>query len=535
MNYFFTNVASELLANLPSQSSSSINLADQMPNTIYFFPVTLDECSNVIKNLKVTKTGLNVTPIKLLKHISCKIIAPLTELINLSFRSGDFPNSLKLARLIPISKGGNPKEASNYRPISSLPFWSKIIERCIYNRLVSFTNKFSILSEAQFGFRRGTSTSDALIALTENIYNSLNERCHHISVLLDLKKAFDTVDRSILFKKLFSNGIRGAPLSLIQSFLTNRSQFLVNGNSRSSDMVIECGIPQGSILGPLLFLFYVNDLPKVSSSLQTILFADDTIVSLPHDNSPEATILLNTELEKVMKWTQYNRLTINIAKTQMVNFSNRTFDDRDENFIKLGVENLQFSNLCKYLGINMDHKLKFSNHIDGVAGKIARSTGIFYRIKHLLPLDARIKFYYAYVYPFLSYCVVVWGGTYSTHLECLRVQQKRLIRMIVDATRLSHTSEHFYELKILKFDDIYRYHTAIYLNKNLHKFPCNHSFGTRNRNMLVPTFHKLSQTQHAVSFMGPKIWNDLPENLKNINSTSKFKFSLRNYLLSKYR
>ena len=211
----------------------------------------------------------------------------------------------------------------------------------------------------------------------------------------------------------------------------------------------------GSILGPLLFIFYINDLPEVCNVLQTLLFADDTILSYSSPKIPDLITTLNDELTKLETWTNSNMLAINVNKTQVINFSNM-FYDYSPNPVKIGHDSLDIVTSCRYLGVQIDNKLTYSDHIKLVNGKIAKSTGILYKITHLLPLLVRLDYYYAFIYPYLSYCVIVWGATYPSHLYNLIVQPKKIIRIISDAPYLSHSSPLFHNLKILKFEDAYR-------------------------------------------------------------------------------
>ena len=534
LNNFFSTIADKLDDSLPTSNVLPTDFLNRRcTDSFRLFPVTSEECFEITRRLKITKTNLDEIPIKVFQQIYSNIVHPFIQLLNVSFRTGICPDIFKTARITQIFKSGDQKNPSHYRPIASLPFMSKIFERCLFNRLTAFSNKFSLLTKSQFGFRKNKSTYNALIQLTENVYNSLNKKHHHLSILIDLKKAFDIVNHKILIDKLKFYGIQGIPSLLIESYLSNRKQFLKIGDHKSSIKPIKMGVPQGSILGPLLFLFYINDLPEVSNVLQTLLFADDTILSYSSPKFPDLITTLNNELTKLETWTNSNRLTINVNKTQVINFSNM-FYDYSLNPVKIGHDSLDIVTSCRYLGVQIDNKLTFNDHIKLVTGKISKSTGILYKIKHLLPLKVRLDYYYAFIYPYLSYCVIVWGGTYPSHLNNLIIQQKKIIRIISDAPYLSHSSPLFHNLKILKFEDIYRYQISLYMHQSQEQFMCQHTRNTRNRNLTVPIFHRLSQTQHAVSFKGPHVWNSLPTALRSINNIFTFKRKLKNFLISSY-
>ena len=324
------------------------------------------------------------------------------------------------------------------------------------------------------------------------------------------------------------------PNNLIKNYLSDRTQYVQLGSAKSSIKSINIGVPQGSILGPLLFLFYINDLPNISNALQILLFADDTILSMPGSNFNTLTSTINTHLDTVKTWTISNRLTVNVNKTQVINFSNRCVSWEDDNRIVMDSNHLEYVNSCRYLGIHIDNRLTFSEHINFITGKIARSTGILYKLRFFIPPDARLNFYYAFAYPYLSYCVLVWGGTYDSHLKNLIVQQKKIIRVIAGVPAFSHTSHLFHSLGLLKFNDIYKYHVSLHMHKFLGSFQCRHSLNTRNRNLAVPSFHRLTLTQHAVSFRGPRIWNELPIYIRKIENIHKFKKELKLYFLSSY-
>ena len=355
---FFASIALDLDNNLPISQVSPYTNIENNPRTFFIYPVTATELENIVSNLKITKTELNQMPVKLFKAISNYISEPLKNLINLSFSSGNFPKSLKLARITPIFKKGDKNNSSNYRPITSLPFISKIYERCMTNRLISFINKYSLFSNSQYGFRNNLSTQDALLDLTETIYNSLNNKKYQISIMIDLKKAFDSVNNNILLKKLELYGIRGMGLSWIQSYLADRVSYVALGKVKSNLHTTNIGIPQGSIIGPILFLIYINDLPKTSNKFHTTLFADDTTFSLSDDNYDTMVTTLNSELTKVENWTNANRLTINVTKTEMLFFSNRPIININNNQIILDNQFLNYTNSCTFLGVILDDKLK---------------------------------------------------------------------------------------------------------------------------------------------------------------------------------
>ena len=445
------------------------------------------------------------------------------------------PDILKIANVVPIFKYGNSSDPTNYRPISCLPYLGKVIEKCVSTRIVSFCKKFNIFSDSQFGFLKGKSTCDALLDLTEFIFHSLDKKQYNVTILVDLKKAFDTVNHDILIQKLERYGFRGSFLGWLKSYVSNRRCYVEIEGIKSGERVLDVGIQQSSILGPILFLLYVNDLPLVSKSFKTTLFADDTTFTNSHTNLDVLLSNSNTELVKIHDWTVSNRLTINTDKTETLLVTNRTYD-HDQIKIQLNNKEIKLVDSCKFLGINIDSKFTFKNHIQLVLGKISKHSGILYRIRNKLTKKARLDYYYAMIYPYLSYNVCVWGSTNPTHLAPIVTLQKKIVRNIVNASFNDHSSPHFHRLALLKFPDIHRFFVLIRMFKLVKKgeFSINHDVNTRNRNLTAPTFHRLSLSQHSFSFVGPKLWNGLPQNLREISNETKFRRCLKIYLLEQY-
>ena len=533
-NEFFATVGSEITSGITCDVGSPTSNVAVNQSSFFLYHPTETEILNIIANLKNTSTHIDYLPITIFKKLANILVKPLIMLIDNSFRYGIFPDILKIARITPIHKTGDFNIPSTYRPISSLPYYSKIYEKLMAKRLLSFCKKFKIITPEQYGFQSGISTCDALIKLTEIIYKSLDEKYHHIVTLIDIRKAFDCVTHEILLEKLKCYGIRGVPLLWFQSYLLDRKCYIQHLNLTSDINSFNTGVPQGSVLGPLLFLLFINDLPRLSQNFQTILFADDTTISTSGHDFNELVSRTNCGLEIISNWTKTNRLSLNTAKTELMIISNRFVDE--EATLNFQGNIIHPTDSCKFLGVCMDNKLNFKNHIGYIMGKISRHTGILYKIKGYLPFQSRCDYYFSFIYPYLSYNVVVWGGSYASHVKPLVIQHKRVIRTMMDAGYRDPTSPLFKKLSFLKFDDIYKYNLLIYMFKarSRGEFTVEHGLNTRNRNLAHPTFHRLDLSQHAVSYAGPKAWNSLPINIQGQVKLGPFKRLVKQHLISQY-
>ena len=300
----------------------------------------------------------------------------MLKIFNDSLLLGIFPQSMKIAKVTPFYKSGKKNLMTNYRPISVLSCFSKILERIMYNRLYSYLNDNNLFFQKQFGFREGHSTNHALIELINSINDSFNQNKYTLGVFIDLSKAFDTVDHNILLKKLSLYGIKNNSLKWFSSYLSNRKQFIQAGDIKTSYEDIICGVPQGSILGPLLFIIYVNDLSDVSKILEPIMFADDTNLFFTHKNIKELFQTVNSELDKVFQWFNANKLSLNKDKTKYTFFHKAR--EKDNIPLKLPAlfindKEIERVTSIKFLGVLTDEHLTWKKHITVIEKKFRSS------------------------------------------------------------------------------------------------------------------------------------------------------------------
>ena len=370
-------------------------------------------------------------------------------MINESLLTGIVPDKLKIAKITPLFKSGDPKSYNNYRPISILPCLSKIYEKVIYIRLIYFINKNKILSKCQYGFRSNHSTSLAVVDFLEKMITSIDKGYYSLGVFLDLSKAFDTVNHKILLTKLEFYGVRGVALKWFENYLSNRKQYVEYKNEKSKLFEINCGVPQGSILGHILFLLYFNDIINSTEHLSFTLFADDTNVFYKSKSLDELNKTVNKELTNLSPWFRSNKLSLNINKTKFILFTNKKKVNNNLINIKIDSEEIKRVSVTKFLGMIIDEHLTWKPQIKHLSSKISRNIGSINKIKYYLPKHALKTLYYSMIYPYLLYGNIVWASTYKTNINRLQILQKKAIRIITNSDYLSHTSDLFEKEKIL--------------------------------------------------------------------------------------
>ena len=453
--------------------------------------------------------------------------------------------------IIPLFKEkGEPTEFGNYRPISLLNVISKIFERVVYNQLYEYFTLNNLFYNSQYGFRTKHSTEDATIELIDRIQKVFENNPFEqvLSVFLDLSKAFDTIDHHILLEKLSHYRIDGVALRWFQSYLSNRKQFITLEGVESDNMDISVGVPQGSILGPLIFLIYINDAHRASQALNFIHFADDTTLSqnlafFSGGNLTRSQMerRINAELSNVYDWLCVNKLSLNVSKSRCMIFKNRKIDTVSRPWnIEINGEKVECVPEFNFLGILLDEFLTWTPHTKKICSKISRTLGVIKRARRTLPFPALKSLYNALIVPHLNYGIKLW----HPNSHSVNVMQKRAIRVITSKKFFHHTSGLFKEHNLLKLDDIHKLqclkmyfkiennmcsnHTRslIVHNRNIH------DYNTRGRNDVRPTtMTRATWLRHSL----PKIIQDTPNHLLNFDCSIKtFSRLLNNFFISSY-
>ena len=543
-NKFYVNLGPSLAEKIPRVDKDPVSyIKNNTHKSIFLQPVSDLEVVKILKSLKQSSEGWDDISPRIVKNTYTYFLTPLVHICNLSLLHGIFPNELKLAKVIPLFKGGDCHYLVNYRPVSVLPVFSKVLERIMYNRVLEFIEENNLLYNLQFGFRKGHSTSIALTILSDKISKALHEGDFVLGVFLDFSKAFDTVNHDILLRKLYRYGIRGIANDWFRSYLSNRTQFVNYNNTKSSELNITCGVPQGSILGPLLFLIYINDIAHVSKLLYMILFADDTNAFLTGRNVDDMIKQMNTELDNLKIWLYANRLSLNISKTHFILFrSSGLHKPVFSNDVIINDQVVKQETSTKFLGVIMDERLSWKEHIQHIKIKIAKGLGILYKARRLLRSDTLLTLYYSFIYPYYNYAIEVWGDTYKSYTDTLVKLQKRAIRVITFSSKYEHTLPLFNRLNVLQVRQVFIYKIGLLMFKVFHKltpvvfsdlFVRNssiHDYGTRQASLFHVPVGRTDLMKRAISNNGVRIWNFLANRLSVDCSYLSFKIALKKYL-----
>ena len=458
-NDYFSNIADNILKERKFHGTKSFSdfLSDPSPNYINqdFTPTNELEIIDLITKLKSNKcTGPNSIPTQVLHLTKLEIAKPLASIINLSFATGIHPDQLKIAQVTPIFKKGSKLETSNYRPISLLSNINKIFEKVMYSRVYDFITKSNCFYPLQFGFRSKHSTNHALISIVDKINEALDKKKVVGSIFVDFQKAFDTVNHEILLRKLSHYGITGHINDWFRSYLLDRKQYVSVLGFKSSYSTIPHGVPQGSVLGPLLFLIYINDLNKAIKFSTTYHFADDTNLLRVDESYKKFQSNINKDLKGLYNWLLANKISLNVAKTELIFFKKPlSLPPPTTLKIKLHGSKLFHTESIKYLGIHLDNTLSGFSHCSQLIPKLRRSVGMLAKARHFIPTKETLAIYHATFASHLSYGCQIWTKYNNPLLKKIVLLQKMALRTLTFSEVKAHTSPLFKALKILKFKD----------------------------------------------------------------------------------
>lgn len=546
-NVFFTSIAKQLVDKLPE----NLKLFDGKPVFDYYSSlgavagsfelsaVTQDNVMKLLKDLKCAKaTGLDEMPARFLKDAAEHIAPYLTHVFNLSIKSGIVPSDFKLARVIPLFKKGSKFDEGNYRPVSILSIVSKVLEKLIHEQINRYICNSGLLYELQSGFRKSHSTETCLLFLTDYIRKEIDSGKFCGMVLLDLQKAFDTVDHQILLTKLKALGFNNLACEWIQSYLSGRSQRVDINSTMSGAREITCGVPQGSVLGPLLFLLYINDMKSVCKC-NLFLYADDSALLVSHKEKNMVEKQLSEELGNISGWLAESRLSLHLGKTESILFGSKIRLSRSSELkIKVGDTIIAAKNSVKYLGCILDSSLSGESMGQNVVSKTNQKIKFLARKASLLDKETRKLLAAVLIQPQFDYACTSWySGTPKGIKTKLQTAQNKLIRVVLKLGPRAHIGQpEFGELKWLTVEIRVKQlrlrlaHKIIlgngpqYFKNYFQLVRDSHSYSTRGRETdLVPGRFKSVTGQNTFQYLSAVDWNSLPTEIKLSQTHSIFK------------
>ena len=548
-NEYFSNIGNEIAASFSRVIDFNFfNIIPSVPHSCVFVPCSSNEIKHVIDGLNNKGNCLFDIRGNLLKRLSDVLSPILCYLYNKCLNDGIYPTVLKVARVVPIFKSGCHTSINNYRPISNLSTINKIFEILTYNRMVSFINNFHLISKFQHGFMRDSSTTLAIFRFVNDVLKAMNNKRFVIALFLDLRKAFDTVDHGILMHKMQLFGFRGVVNKFISSYLNNRKQFVNIDHYVSRNLDINIGVPQGSVLGPLFFNIFFNDLVLIDDC-EMILFADDAVIYVSDINLQLCINKVNNLVKRLNVWLGHNKLTPNISKTKLMLFSVKQPNILPD--IYFSGEKLEWVHEFRYLGITIDNRLTFKSHCRSVLNKLSSAHGTFWAVSAFFPKYILMKIFYSIAYPIITQNIILWGGCYPSYLTNIKTTLNKILRCILKAHDLNYdyrplvrTNTLYINLNVLKLQDIYKYFLLkfvhfcfyrrfdIFLEYFSNLLPI-HNYNTRNIKINLPIV-RLDIEKQFVLYKSCELINEIDDSFLIEQSSIRLKKSFKAKCIESY-
>ena len=504
--------------------------------------------AKLIDNIKLdVATGQDGISSKIIKDCKETLTPYLTRIVNLSYKHHTFPNKMKHATIKPLYKKEDRNDMGNYRPISILPVLSKIFEKSATNQLVKYFEENNLLSPNQHAYRKGHGTTTCLAEVLNQIHRLTDEKKHCAIVSLDLSKAFDSINHQLLLNKLIKLNLSDTAIKWIHSYLSNRKQKTKFENHVSTEEVVKSGVPQGSIIGPLLFLAFTNDLPKVfQDKCKIVSYADDTQLIVQADNHPMLIKKIEEIIDTAQKWYTTNSMKNNTGKSEILIINSKNIGKLKKINIKVkeGKKTIKIhpKPFIEVLGVKIDQNLNWSKQVASVKKKAFNTIRCIHRVNPMLPVKMRIFLYNTLVTPLLDYADVIWSHCSESQMKSLQRAQSFAVKSIAGMKKYDSTTEAFRKLKFLNLHQRQTVHEATFTLKSLLDINPSHinqeylkQIPINDRNSIqgklnLPA-HSTTRYEQSPLYKTIKSWNAVPEDIPTHN-TKVFKTNFQKYIIT---
>lgn len=556
-NMFYVESINNIVNSIDSGATGSpgrrrILIGDDLGNERrieHFENIEIEELGKVVNGLpkkKGTEEGISTEIIKL---TFSAIGQEFVDVINESLREGCCPNNWKTSTIIPIPKIEKAKNAKDFRPINMLPLYEKVLELVVKSQIEKYLEINEIITEHQSGFRKQYSCETAIQTVIDEWKLNISEGKLVGVIFMDLKRAFETVDRDLLIEKMFQYGIRGKVLEWFRSYLNNRTQQVLFNEEFSEIIATKYGVPQGSVLGPLLFIIYINDIVDICPEDCAVkMFADDTLIYVTGDSSDEVERKMNEALSIVEGWMNRNKLVMNAEKTKFMIVRSVRKELRGNIVLKCmdGTE-LERVEVMKYLGVMIDDKIRFKDHCEYILKKIGKKTSFLNRIGQYISAYTRCVVYKAIIAPHFEYCATLLVGMGETELNKLQIAQNRAMRVILQCSRYTRVNDMLQAVQFMSVRQRLYYNVCIFIFKAVKKLlpkEVTSKFEivklrtgrvTRQAENIAIQFRRTRSAQKSMFYDGVKMYNALPIEVKGCEKLVQYKSMLKAFIVSEIK